>query len=111
MAWTKACNVADVEENSFRKFEVNGVPLLIANVEGQFFAYPPLCPHMAEPLEISGVCDGKVLTCTKHLWQWEMRTGNPMGMAERELLMYPVSMNGTDVMVDLEKELVYDYDD
>lgn len=90
---------------------MNGVALLVAKVGGEFFAYPPLCPHMAEPLEISGVCDGKLLTCTKHLWQWDMRTGAPCGMAERELLLYPVSKNGDDVLVNLERELIYDYDD
>ena len=111
MAWTKACRIGDVAENSFRAFEVNGVGLLMANIGGEFFAYPPLCPHMAEPLEVSGVCDGKVLTCTKHLWQWDMRTGAPLGMAERELLMYPVSRNGDDVLVDVERKLDYDYDE
>jgi hypothetical protein len=40
-----------------------------------------------------------------------MRTGSPVGMAERELLMYPVSKNGKDVLVDVERELVYDYDE
>ena len=111
MSWTKVCTVGDVAENAFKKFEANGIAVIVANIGGEFFAYPPLCPHMAEPLEISGVCDGKMLTCTKHLWQWDMRTGEPMGMAERELLMYPVSKNGSDVMVDLANELVYNYDD
>lgn len=111
MAWTKACKTGDVAENSIRQVEVNGVALLVANLGGEYFAYPPLCPHMAEPLEISGVCDGKLLTCTKHLWQWDMRTGAPLGMAERELLLYPVAKDGDDVLVDLERELVYDYDD
>jgi toluene monooxygenase system ferredoxin subunit len=111
MAWTKACKTGDVAENAIRQVEVNGVSLLVANLGGEYFAYPPLCPHMAEPLEISGVCDGKLLTCTKHLWQWDMRTGAPLGMAERELLLYPVSKDGDDVLVDLERELVYDYDD
>jgi hypothetical protein len=32
-------------------------------------------------------------------------------MAERELLMYPVSRKGDDVVVNLEKELTYNYDD
>lgn len=111
MSWTKICTAADVPANAFKKFHANGIDVIVANVGGEFRAYPPLCPHMAEPLEISGVCDGNMLTCTKHLWQWDMRTGTPMGMAERELLMYPVSKNGSDVMVNLESELVYNYDD
>ena len=34
-----------------KKIEVDGVPVLVARVDGEFFAYPPLCPHMAELLE------------------------------------------------------------
>lgn len=111
MSWTKVCSAGDVAEGSFRKFDINGISLIVANVGGEFCAYPPLCPHMAEPLEVSGVCDGSVLTCTKHLWQWDMRTGAAQGMAERELLMYPVSRKGDDIEVNLEKELAYDYDE
>lgn len=111
MSWTRVCTEADVSPNSFKKFDVNGISIIVANLGGEFHAYPPLCPHMAEPLEISGVCDGKVLTCTKHLWQWDMRTGAVMGMAERELLKYPVSKDGDTVLVNLEKELTYNYDD
>ena len=111
MSSTKVCTTSDVPENAFRKFEANGIAVIVANLGGEFFAYPPLCPHMAEPLEISGVCDGSVLTCTKHLWQWDMRTGGTMGMAERELLLYPVAKKGDSIEVNLEKELTYNYDD
>jgi toluene monooxygenase system ferredoxin subunit len=66
---------------------------------------------MAEPLEISGVCDGGMLTCTKHLWQWNMRTGAEEGMAEKPLLLYPVTLEGGEVWIDIERELAYDYDE
>ena len=111
MAWKRVCKVTDVPENTLKKFTLDDVTFVIANYGGGFRAIPPLCPHMAEPLEISGVCDGNVLTCTKHLWQWDMRTGGTMGMAERELLMYPVAKKGDSIEVNLEKELTYNYDD
>jgi nitrite reductase/ring-hydroxylating ferredoxin subunit len=71
-----------------REFEANGVRILLVRRDDEFFAFPPLCPHQEEELEISGVCDGEILTCSKHLWQWNIRTGQELGEAERPLLKY-----------------------
>lgn len=107
----RLCSASDIAENGMKKLDVDGVPVLVARVDGEFFAYPPLCPHMAEPLEISGVCDAGMLTCTKHLWQWNMRTGAEEGMAEKPLLLYPVTREGDEIWIDIESELAYDYDE
>jgi nitrite reductase/ring-hydroxylating ferredoxin subunit len=110
MAWRKVCTIASVPENSLVRFDVEGVPIVIARHEGEFFAYPPLCPHMAEPLAESGVCADGVLTCTKHLWQWDMRSGAEQGDAERPLLLYPTRCEGDELFVEIEQELSYAYD-
>ncbi len=111
MTRKRLCSVSEIAENSLKKVELDGVPILVARVDGQVVAYPPLCPHMAEPLEISGVCEGGTLTCTKHLWQWEMLSGAETGMAEKPLLLYPVTVEGDAVWIDFDHELIYDYDD
>ena len=64
-----------------------------------------------EPLEISGVCSDGMLTCTKHIWQWDLNTGEPRGDAEKPLLCYPVRMEGTELWIDFDHELTYAYDD
>jgi toluene monooxygenase system ferredoxin subunit len=110
MAWKKLCSRGDVPEDSLAKFEVDGVSVVVANHGGAFHAFPPLCPHMAEPLEVSGMCADGVLTCTKHLWQWELPSGNPVGDAEKLLLTYPVKCEGDTLLVEIEKELTYEYD-
>jgi toluene monooxygenase system ferredoxin subunit len=111
LARKRLCSASDVAENGMKKVQVDGVAVLVACVDGTFYAYPPLCPHMAEPLEISGVCDGGMLTCTKHLWQWDMRTGAEEGMAEKPLLLYKVGREGDDIWIEIDQELVYDYDE
>ena len=111
MAWKKVCSVDDVAPESLKRFEVDGVSVLVANLGGEFRIYPPACPHMEEPLEQSGVCKEGLLTCTKHLWQWDMRTGEPRGPAEKSLLMYEARCEGDDLLVMLDKELVYEYQD
>lgn len=111
MSWKPVCAIGDVAENSMKKFAVDGVEIIVANLGDEFRAFPPLCPHMEEPLAESGLCNGGVLTCTKHLWQWNMRTGEKMGPAERDLLMYDVKQENGTVYAFVAKELVYEYEE
>lgn len=111
MTWKRVCKVDAVAKNSVKAFEIDGVSILVANLGDTFRIYPPLCPHMEEPLGQSGICAGGVLTCTKHLWQWDMRTGEKMGPAEKPLLLYEVKQEGDDVFVLLDKELTYEYEE
>jgi toluene monooxygenase system ferredoxin subunit len=66
---------------------------------------------MEEPLAESGLLEGGVLTCSKHLWQWNLRTGEMVGMAEKPLLTYEIKREGDEVLANMESELVYDYDE
>ena len=43
---------------------------------------------MEEPLDESGILSSGSLTCSKHLWQWDLNSGSSMGPAEVDLLMY-----------------------
>ena len=112
MTWKRVCGAGDVAANTLKLFDVDGVPILIVNLGEEFRAYPPLCPHMEEPLEQSGICEGSVLICSKHLWQWQMLTGEPNDeVTEKALLLYEIKREGDDVLVNVEQELSYDYDD
>ncbi len=109
MSWKFVCNAADVPENAMKQFDVDNVPILLVHTEGSFFAIPPLCPHMEEPL-VTGICDGPTLICLKHLWQWDLPTGEPSGEAEVPLLKYEVRTEPDgSVHVLMDHELRYDY--
>ena len=91
------CRVADVPENELREFEAEGgLKLLVANAGGEFFGFQASCPHQDVPL-CEGLFDGSTLTCHMHLWQWDVRTGSPLGLAEAPLQRYPLARNGDSV--------------
>ena len=91
------CRVADVPENELREFEAEGgLKLLVANAGGEFFGFQASCPHQDVPL-CEGLFDGSTLTCHMHLWQWDVRTGSPLGLAEAPLQRYPLTRNGEAV--------------
>lgn len=115
MSWVRVCAADEVSKDTLKVFKVNGVEILVANLGDEHRAYPPVCPHMEEPLEESGMCAGGILTCSKHLWQWDMRSGELVHAAEadeeneRLLLMYDLKREGNELLVRLDHELEYDY--
>jgi toluene monooxygenase system ferredoxin subunit len=111
MTWKRICRATDVPKNSVKKFTVDGVTLVIANYGSGFRAIPPLCPHMAEPLEESGVIANCTLTCTKHLWSWDLTSLDMLGETERPLKTYEVKLENGEVQACIDKELVYEFED
>jgi toluene monooxygenase system ferredoxin subunit len=109
MSWKRVCGLADVAENSLKKFNVDGIDILIANYGDGFRALPPICPHMEEPLADTAVIARCVLTCTKHLWAWNLQTLDMQGETERPLKTYEVRQDGSDIFALIDHELVYEF--
>ncbi len=107
MTWKYVCAASDVEVSSLKRVSVDGVPLVVANYGGSFRAFPPACPHMEEPLDQSGVIAKCVLTCTKHLWSWDLSTLAMLGETERPLKLYDVKEENGNILAFIEKEIVY----
>jgi len=111
MSWKQVCNAADVPANTLKKFVTGGVSLVVANYDGTFRALPPVCPHMEEPLEESGVIANCVLTCTKHLWAWNLASLDTLGEAEKPLQSYETKEEDGKVFAFIDKEIVYEFDE
>ncbi len=111
MSWKRVCAAGDVAVNALKKFDVEGIDIVVANYGDGFRAFPPVCPHMEEPLADSGLIDCAVLTCTKHLWQWDLKTLDMQGPAEKPLLTYEVKQEGDDLLAFMEAELEYEFEE
>ena len=107
MSWKRVCKTADVPANSLKKFWVDGIELIVVNYGSGFRAIP----HMEEPLEESGVIADCTLTCTKHLWAWDLRSLDKVGETEKALGIYEVRQEGDDLLAFVDKEIVYEFDE
>jgi nitrite reductase/ring-hydroxylating ferredoxin subunit/(2Fe-2S) ferredoxin len=87
--WKRVCATAEVPASGMKEFAVDGVGVLVVHTGDAFVAFQPMCPHEAVPLEM-GVHDGCALTCLEHMWQFDLRTGAPMGDAQEGLKAYPL---------------------
>jgi toluene monooxygenase system ferredoxin subunit len=108
MAWKVACEEGAIGPNDMKEFDVDGVTVLVVRAGEAYFAFPPLCPHQEEPLR-KGLCDGETITCFKHIWQWDLRTGACAGTESRiPLKMYQARKTAGRVEVFIEQPLVYE---
>jgi nitrite reductase/ring-hydroxylating ferredoxin subunit/(2Fe-2S) ferredoxin len=100
LAWKRVCATGEVPANGMKEFAVDGVNVLVAHTGDAFVAYQALCPHEAIPLE-AGLHDGCALTCLEHMWQFDLRTGAPMGDATEGLKGYPLKEKNGELYVAL----------
>ncbi len=93
------CKLADIPVNGMKDFEIEGgLKVLVANFGEQYYAYNGNCPHQGTCLS-EGFFDGAVLTCRKHLWQWDITTGKSIGLAEAPLEGYQVEIEKGEIFV------------
>jgi len=94
----------DVPEGSFTEVEIPDEVLILANIEGVFYAVSAWCTHQGTSLAL-GQLAGSVLTCWAHLWRYDVRTGEPVWppiarvAPGYRLRTYPVRVVGDTVYV------------
>ena len=100
MARKFVCRRADVPANGMAAFDTgDGLKMLIASSGEEYFACQATCPHQDVSLA-EGLFDGSVLTCHQHLWQWNILSGSPLGLAEIPLDCYRVEMDDDSIYID-----------
>src|ERR1044072_7976592 len=94
-----ACSTNDVSPGGLKEVALEGGDkVLNARSGDEFFACQAMCPHQEVQL-CDGLFDGSTLTCHQHLWQWDMRSGAPIGLAEAPLELYPTQVDGDSVYI------------
>ncbi len=70
--------------------EIEGKPIVIFNIAGQFFSIADVCSHDDGPVG-EGRLEGYSITCPRHGAQFDVRTGKVLAMpAVVDIPAYPV---------------------
>jgi toluene monooxygenase system ferredoxin subunit len=94
--WHEAMNLDDLWEGEMDAVDIAGTSVLLVNVDGDVRAYRNRCPHQASPLH-EGDLDGDTITCARHLWEFDARSGQGVNPDNCRLVAYPcrVTDDGT----------------
>ena len=100
----RACSLSELTEDKAIRVELAGRPICIARSGGEVFALSDVCSHADVPLSEGDVEDGKI-ECWLHGSLFDLRTGEPSGLpATRPVPTFPVTVEGDDVLVQMESE-------
>ena len=102
MGFVKVCTLDDLWEGDMEAFDVAGRRILLIHLPGgEVRATQTECPHQQGDLT-DGLLDGTTLTCSVHLWEFDVTTCQGINPTHPTLASYPVKVDGDDVYVDPE---------
>ena len=94
--------VASIDEvrNGERLFiEIDGKPIVIINIDGQYFAIADVCSHDDGPVG-EGTLEGFEIICPRHGAHFDLRTGKVLALpAFVDIPAYPVRVNEDQIEI------------
>jgi nitrite reductase/ring-hydroxylating ferredoxin subunit len=98
----RVASVSAIPAGKMIYVEVDGLPIALANVDGQWYAFSDTCRHEGGPLS-AGVLIGDSVTCPWHGWTYSVRTGKALvPPVNIRIPTYSVTVHGDDIFVTIE---------
>lgn len=92
--FVEAARLKELEIDTPRRVEVDGVPVSLVRTEEEVFAIYDICSHANVSLS-EGEVDGCSIECWLHGSAFDLRTGHPSGPpATQPVPVYPVQIEG-----------------
>ena len=105
MTFVRACGVADVASGQALQVDLADRDVAVVRAGDDWYAVDDECSHAAIPLS-EGDVEGCEIECWLHGSRFDLRTGKPSGPPATEpVRIYPVRVQGDDVLVDLDSPL------
>ena len=91
---------SEVAAGEMKLVEVEGDEVVIANVDGEFFAFSNTCTHEGGPLS-DGELEGDIVTCPWHFTPFNVKTGEVLegGVTDDPISTYEVRLEGDNIQV------------
>ena len=106
MEYVRVADKSELPANKMIMVVVGGKEVLLANVDGSYYAIANKCSHLGGSLA-KGSLEGCIVTCPRHGAQFDVKTGQAVGEAKIGFLKmkvkdeesYTVKVEGTDILV------------
>ena len=105
MSFERACSLDEFREGEAVGATIGDQDIAVARDGEEFFAVEDICSHAAVALS-EGEVEGCTVECWLHGSRFDLRTGQALGLPATEPVpVYPVRIEGDDVLVDVSAAL------
>ena len=107
MNFKKVADTSELPAGKMKKFTIDGIDVLLVNVDGDYYALEDKCTHLGGSL-VDGILEGNEVTCPRHGARFDVKTGKAVGKAKvafikmmpKDEKRYVVKVEGTDIMLE-----------
>lgn len=101
MGLAKVCSKQDLEPIKMKGVKVGDKDVLIANLDGNYYAIGNRCTHASSRLS-EGTLDGENVRCPCHMSVFNIKTGNVIkGPAKTPAQVFQVEIEGNQILVNV----------
>ena len=105
MTYVKACDTAVLDLDKPYSVDVGGTLVAVVQTAGGLFAIQDECSH-ARVMLSQGEVEDDTIECLAHGSRFDLRSGAPLDLpATQAVPVYPVTIEGSDVLVDLDNPI------
>lgn len=98
--FVKVASVADIPPGARQIVEVDGIEVVVVNLDGVFYALEDMCTHDGGPLG-EGALEGGQLICPRHGARFDVRTGAALTLPAVEAVpTYAVRVENGDILIE-----------
>jgi nitrite reductase/ring-hydroxylating ferredoxin subunit len=99
---TRLCKKGDVPRDTMKSFDVEGEPLLVANVGGTYYCIADTCTHAMAYLSEGELVEGCRVQCPDHGAIFDLKTGEALALpAVSSVETHEVVVQGEDIFVEI----------
>lgn len=98
--FVKVAQLDDVPPGTMYPVEMNGETVVLANLDGEVYAFGGVCTHRGGPLADGDLDEDGFVTCPWHAGQFDIRTGEVVSAPPtKSIPTYEVQLEGNDIKV------------
>lgn len=93
---------SDLPKGVKKAITASGKKIMVANVDGRYFAMDDACSHVGCPLATKGLIEGNIITCQCHGSKFDLVTGKVLAPpATIPMHVYTVKVEGENILVEV----------
>ena len=100
--WVKAAEISELPPGQKKQIDLDGVEVVLCNVNGEYCAIEDVCTHDGAPLG-NGRLRGEEISCPRHGARFNVKTGAALSMpAVVPVDTYPVKVEGNSILIEVD---------